>query len=173
MPLFAATVLVLLSGLAAAAARAEPAEISALGMGDRNYLRVQRERVNDLAARYLGRSLSGVKSRDLDTLQELLDRDIVTAGQTLELQAMGVVMGNLMADEHRLRWVVYQDDRGRSRALQLDERPVFVFPITIISRRVDVGLEVDVAALYAKAIAEIQDDLDNRYRRDGPIPGAR
>ena len=103
------------------------------------------------------------KTRDLKTLQALLDRAIVGSGQTLELQAMGVILGDLAATEHHLKWVIYQDRRGRSRALQMDDRHVFLFPITMISRRVDVGLSVDVAALYEKAINEIRSDLEQRH----------
>ena len=144
-------------------------QISPFGQGDHRQLRNQRDSVNALCQRYLGRRLSGNKTRDLDTLQTLLDRDVIRAGQTLELQAMGVVLGDLMAAEHRLKWVIYSDEHGRSRALQMDDRQVFLFPITMISRRVDAGLEVDIAKLYETAVDEIRADLNRRYKPEPPI----
>ena len=44
-------------------------------------------------------NLNGSKDRDLALLQRLLDENIVSGNQTSELQAMGIVMGDLLASE--------------------------------------------------------------------------
>ncbi|MEC8113015.1 MAG: DUF3806 domain-containing protein, partial [Pseudomonadota bacterium] len=59
---------------------------------DRQFMAEQRMRVEQLANR-LGRGLTGVADRDLDTLQRILDERMVPAEDTLTLQAMGVVFG--------------------------------------------------------------------------------
>jgi hypothetical protein len=64
---------------------------------------------------------------------------------------MGVIMGDLLAAELGLRWVIYEDDLGRSRALQYKDMETVLFPITMISRRVEVGNRRPVAEIYQKA----------------------
>ena len=129
----------------------DPPKISALGSLDRQFLQQQRNRVDELARFDLGRQLQTDKNNNLGILQTLLDRRVVTADQTLELQAMGVVLGDLLAAELGMKWVIYEDRYGRSRALQLGSSDNFLFPITMISRRVEAGAQVDVTAVYEKA----------------------
>lgn len=134
----------------------ETLRVSALTTIDRDFMAEQRRRINDLASFNFGRQLRGDKANDLDILQLLLDRRLVHAEQTLELQAMGVVMGDLLAEELGMHWVVYEDRLGRSRALQLGRSEHYLFPITMISRRAEVGAEVNVRAIYDRAVALIE-----------------
>ena len=150
---------------AAASAHAGKAKISPFAASDHRFMAHQLQLVEELAARHYGRRISGDKRRDLETLQRLLDDRHVRKGNTLMFQAMGVVMGNLMAAEHKLNWVIYKDELGRSRALRLDQSEIVLFPITIISRRVDAGIRVNVAELYEKAIEKIRPALARRYHR--------
>lgn len=119
---------------------------------DREFMQAQRASIDDLARINLGRQLRGEVDHDLGILQALLDRRVVRAEQTLELQAMGVVLGQLLAAQLELQWVVYEDTYGRSRALQLGDGKNYLFPITMISRRAEVGARVDVAEIYQNAV---------------------
>ena len=94
---------------------------------------------------------------DLRVLQELLDQQILKPDQTYELQALGVALGDVLAEHYGLEWVVVDDDLGRSRALRYGEGEDLVFPITMISKRVEVALRVRVTDLYKKAEAEVED----------------
>jgi len=119
---------------------------------DREFMEQQRARVDELARVNLGRQLHATLDNDLGILQALLDRRLVKPDQTLELQAMGVVMGELLAQELSMHWVIYEDKHGRSRALQMNKSENFLFPMTMISRRAEAGARVDVRAIYDKAI---------------------
>lgn len=132
-------------------AMADEATISDLSYLDRQYMTQQRELLGDLAALELGRRFNGTRSNDLEVLQLLLDRRLVNAGQTRELQAMGIVMGDLLAAELDMHWVVYEDRLGRSRALRYQQSDEFLFPVTMISRRQEVGNQTPVAVIYQKA----------------------
>ena len=44
-------------------------------------------------------------------------------------------MGDLLAVELGMHWIVYEDDMGRSRALRYQQSEVVLFPITMIARR--------------------------------------
>ena len=144
------------AGLAPATQAQEPPRISALGIIDREFMSDQRDSVDALAREHLGRQIRGDKTNDLDVLQALLDRRAVKPEQTLELQAMGIVMGDLLADELGMDWVVYEDQYGRSRALQVPDSDQVLFPVTMISRRFEVGATADVEAIYARAVELMQ-----------------
>jgi len=128
---------------------------------DQQFMASQRQTVESLANK-LGRSLSGATQRDLDTLQLILDRHLIEQEDVLTLQALGVVLGDLLGDELNMEWVVYRDRAGRSRALRYLTSDVFVFPVTLISRRWSVGSNKAVAAIY-------QDTVDATASR---LPGA-
>ncbi len=126
--------------------------LSKIGAIDIRFMAQQRVRIDDLARFDLGKQLQGDKANDLDILQTLLDRRLVRADQTLELQAMGVVMGELLAQELNMEWVIYEDRYGRSRALKFKYSDNFLFPVTMISRRAEVGADVQVEKIYRKAM---------------------
>jgi hypothetical protein len=144
--------LILFASLTAGASLAEhPVTISELSNMDLQFMAEQRQSLQDLAAINLGRQFSGDKARDLDLLQTLLDRQLVRADQVRELQAMGVIMGDLLAADLDMHWVIYEDAEGRSRALRYAQTDNYLFPITMIARRREVGNQTSVQEIYQKA----------------------
>ncbi len=121
---------------------------------DKDKSEQQRTIIKDLAARHLGKVVNSNKNNDLELLQQLLDRHIVEKTDRFTLQAMGVVLGDVLAKELHLEWVLYQDKVGNTRALakSLNQTEV-IFPITMISRRVEAGINVNVTEVYHKAVA--------------------
>jgi hypothetical protein len=118
---------------------------------ERRRLREQRELVEELARRHIGTALSSGQSlADLRVIQELLDKKLFTSDQTYELQALGVALGDVIAAQLDLHWVAVEDELGRSRALQWGEGEDLIFPITMISKRVEVDLRFRVEELYEK-----------------------
>ena len=120
---------------------------------DRQFMAEQRMRVEHLANR-LGRGLTGVVDRDLDTLQRILDERMVPAEDTLTLQAMGVVFGDLLGERLDMDWVVYRDSKGRSRALRYRQIDVYLFPVTMISRRQEGGSERRLKPLFDDTVRD-------------------
>ena len=49
------------------------------------------------------------------------------------------------------KWVVVKDKLGRSRALRWKDTESFIFPVTMISKRVERDVRFTVEELYAKA----------------------
>ena len=145
-------ILFLFATLTAGASLAEkPPLIGELSNMDLQFMAEQRQSLQDLAAINLGRQFSGDKARDLDLLQTLLDRQLVRADQVRELQAMGVIMGDRLAADLDMHWVIYEDAEGRSRALRYENSDYYLFPITMIARRREVGNQTSVQEIYQKA----------------------
>ncbi len=107
--------------------------------------------MQDLATINLGRQFAGDRDPDLALLQALLDKQLVRPDQVPELQAMGLIIGDLLAAELGMHWVVYEDNIGRSRALRYRETDDVLFPMTMISRRRAAGNQTSVTAIYQKA----------------------
>ncbi|KGE05298.1 hypothetical protein HRUBRA_00120 [Pseudohaliea rubra DSM 19751] len=123
---------------------------------DRRYLAQQREDLEELARSELGAFFTGDPAEDLPVLQRLLDQDVVTADDRRNLQAMGVVLGDLLAEELDMHWVIYEDRVGRSRALRYRQSDNYLFPATMVSRRREAGDLTPVQAIYDKAVAIIR-----------------
>ena len=122
---------------------------------DRQYMQQQRSLLNELAGRNFGRQFTGKRDNDLALLQRLLDEEVVRGDQTQELQGMGIVLGDLLAADLGLDWVVYEDRIGRSRALRYKDSDNYLFPITMISRRREVDNQARVIDIYQKAVNSI------------------
>jgi hypothetical protein len=133
-----------------AAADSQPT-ITELTNVDREYMNQQRAAIDDLAGRNFGGRISGDTVHDLNVLQRLLETGAVQADQTLELQAMGIVLGDLLAADLDLHWVIYRDNVGRSRALRYRQSDEYLFPATMISRRREADNRKSVADIYQKA----------------------
>lgn len=129
--------------------------VSALNPLDRQYMDVQRQTLNELTLRYYGGRCCRSQA-ELDYLQRLLDDGHVRVEQTRELQAMGVALGDLLASELEMQWVVYEDIKGRSRALRLGETENYLFPVTMIARRYEGGDNTSVAEIYLQAYEAIE-----------------
>tara|TARA_R110000850_G_scaffold186205_1_gene312144 strand:+ start:252 stop:758 length:507 start_codon:yes stop_codon:yes gene_type:complete len=129
----------------------QPVRISEPTKLDLQFMAQQRQLLQDLAAINLGRQFSGDRDRDLDLLQTLLDQQLVRSDQVRELQAMGVIMGDLLAADLDMHWVIYEDREGRSRALRYRDGDNYLFPITMIARRREVGNQTPIVDIYQKA----------------------
>jgi len=136
-------------------AGAQEPQIESLSSLDRQWMARQRELIDEIGRLGLGRGVSGDRERDLELLQALLDRGLVEADQTEALQAMGLILGDHLAADLDLDWVIYKDALGRSRALRDGDSDRFLFPMTMISRRREVGNETPVAEIYNRARATI------------------
>jgi len=145
----------------------EPAEsiVQSLRDGDRRRLERQRGFAEELARRHVGAALRGGALDDLRILQTLIDQRVIASDQSFELQALGVVLGDVLAEHLDLAWVIVDDEYGRTRALRFGTRDDVFFPITMISRRYEKNIPVDVAELYRSIEAKVAEL--RRVRRRG------
>jgi hypothetical protein len=142
--------------------------IEELGWMDRNYLERQVDRIDQLARTRLGTQLNQ-NLKDLDLLQQIVDRELIDAKDTEGLQALGAVMAQLMLlDVPSLEWKIYIDEVGRSRALCAKNTKECLFPMTMLSRRMEVGLKPDVRKVYEEGLALLDDHVTHIPYGGGP-----
>jgi hypothetical protein len=100
----------------------------------------------------------------LGTLRTLLEQKKFQPTQTYELQSMGVVLGDAFVQEMGMEWVMVEDKHGPDPAVRLPGTSVILFPLTMISKRVERGETVDVFDLF-NGVADQIDQIKNTADR--------
>lgn len=125
-----------------------PRTVEELASPDRLKSERQRSLARELARRHLGTPLTGGETRDLTTLQRLLDGRWIPNADVFSQQALGVAFGDVLVKNLGLHWVVVDDHYGRSRALRWKQEEALFFPVTMLSKRIGQGRRVEMHELY-------------------------
>ena len=143
--------------------------VKELNVGQQFTLDKDRREFTNLLHRQLGiRQLSGDRS-DLKSIQQVIDKKMLTADQVREWQSVGVVFGDILSKEFGLSWISYEDEMGVSKALRWRSTENYVFPITLFSKRIRFKQKIDVYEVYDKLHGEI-----NVFKQlPAPVAGAR
>lgn len=135
-------------------------QIKELGWMDKNRMDQETTKINELAQTKLGTPLRRDLS-DLSTLQRIVEKELVAMDNFELQQAMGVVLGNVMLADfpNTFEWKIYEDELGRSRALCVRKTNDCLFPVTMLSRRMEVGTKPDVRKIYDDALLRMEKHL--------------
>jgi hypothetical protein len=94
---------------------------------------------------------------DIDRLQALIERGVLTAAQTYELQCLGIALGQVLArNVAGLDWAVIEDEYGRDPTIRYRDTSFQVNVLTMISKRVESGQPVDVRGMYEWVRAQLK-----------------
>lgn len=69
---------------------------------------------------------------------------------------MGIVFGDAFVQEMGMEWVMVEDEYGTDPAVRLPGTTIIIFPLTMISKRVERGETVDVFDLFNGVIDMIE-----------------
>ena len=135
--------------------------LSELTWMDKRHLARQSEKISDLTSIKLGQPVRGTLD-DIGLLQRVIYKGLIKKEDAMSQQAMGAVLGDLMAKEFELQWMVFEDGHGRSRAVCEPISKECLFPITMLSRRMNVGLLPNVRELYDYSYELIEPHLPKK-----------
>lgn len=142
------SVLVSLLLSATLAMSADGQKVTALSPKDAARLAAQRAVVERYLADEGSKQNYRTAAGKLGLLRALIERRTFKPSQTYELQSMGVVLGDAFVQELGLEWVIVQDSQGRDPALRVPRTSILLFPLTMISKRIEGGEQVDVFELF-------------------------
>jgi hypothetical protein len=128
--------------------------------------RLERQRgvvMAEAKKRYGTKSLTKTKA-DIAVLQRLVDDQAFAKTQTYELQCLGVALGDIMATELPLKWVMVTDEYGTDPTLRFKESTIQVNALTMISKRVERSETVDVTDLLRQTAASVS-EMEKRFQR--------
>jgi hypothetical protein len=147
--------LLVLSGIAIAGQ-----SVTSLQKADQDRLEAQRA----VVLHYLdeaGRAKFATAPGKLGTLRALLAAKVFKPDQTYELQSMGVVLGDVFVQDMGFTWVIVSDEHGRDPAIRFGNTSVILYPLTMISKRIERGETIDVFALYNGLADQAQQLIEN------------
>ena len=146
----------------------EPPFVHELNVLNNNFLNQQRNRADKVCRQAFGRKLQSLSLgedtwQNIVLLQRIIDKKEVSQNDKLTLQSLGVVLGDIYVDQVReLNWKVYEDELGKTHAVCIDNTKHCIFPVTMLSRRIEGGLTPDVEIVYNKGLNFIKDYLPKK-----------
>ena len=129
----------------------------ALSEADQAQLTAQRAVVE----RYLGNDPQNIENYataagKLGLLRAILEARLFGPTHTYELQCMGVVFGDVFVQVCGWEWSMVQDELGRDPCIRVPTSTIVLYPLTMISKRIEHGEHVDVFALFDEIAAETE-----------------
>jgi hypothetical protein len=118
-----------------------------LSQDDIASLNKQRALVAAAAKQRYGISGLARTKADLPVLQRLIDDQAFAKTQTYELQSLGVALGDVMASELPVRWMMVTDEFGTDPTLRYKDTTIQVNALTMISKRIERDEKVSVSRL--------------------------
>jgi hypothetical protein len=108
----------------------------------------------------------GAVEGKLVLLQTILDAGWIAKSETVKLQSLGITLGDALAQELQMEWVTVEDEYGRDPALRFPGTTVLVFPLTMISKRIERDETVIVVELFAGVCEHVRRmKSDPEYQR--------
>jgi len=139
-----------------------PQKITKLTEADEQRLRDQRAVVEKYLGDEKSRQNYQKAAGKLGLIRAILQGNIFKPNQTYELQCLGIVLGDAFVEELKMEWVMVEDENGRDPAVRLPDTKIILFPLTMISKRVESGEKVDVFELFNWAA----DQVDKLHKQE-------
>jgi hypothetical protein len=99
-----------------------------------------------------------LSGKTLSLMQGCLDGRRSGRRDTFRLQSMGLAFGDYISCRHPdFRWVVVSDGSGRDYALAYKNTTINIFPATMISKRIEEGVEFDLSGLLDGLLEKIME----------------
>ena len=102
----------------------------------------------------------------LGLLRALRQGGVFQPTQIYELQCMGIVLGDALVQHCDVEWRMVEDAYGRDPCLQVPGSTVVLFPLTMISKRLEKGETVDVFDLFNGVVGKIEELRDTADRAE-------
>jgi hypothetical protein len=141
------------------AALREDQTVRELGQNEVDWLAAQRgkaEALLDDGSRAAYQDIPG----KLGLIRAILEAKALTAGQTFELQGLGIILGDALAARLGMKWRMMEDNHGTSPCLVLAGTSIILFPQTMISKRIERGETIDILPFFNGIVAKIEELRD-------------
>ena len=104
--------------------------------------------------------------QDLAILQRVVDDDLIKVSDTANLQALGVVFGDITAPDINAEWKQVKDEYGESPVLKIRGKRAAIGALTIISKRIEDQGTINVVALHDNLVSDVK-RLSVEFGTDG------
>ena len=132
-------------------------KVTVLTEADQKRLRDQRAVIEKFLPDDSSRQNFKKAAGKLGIIRAILDRNLFKPAQTYELQCLGIVLGDAFVQELKMEWVMVEDEHGRDPAVRLPKTSIILFPLTMISKRIERGEKVDVFDIFNGVAAKVEE----------------
>lgn len=137
---------------------------SVLGSNERARLTALRDWVKGHFAEAADQKYEPIDGK-LRLIRTILANGWVNPDETWKLQALGVAFGDAIAQKLQMDWVTVDDEFGRDPALNWPGTTVLSYPITMISKRIERGENVDTHELFDHVCLDLSEMAQSgRYK---------
>lgn len=84
----------------------------------------------------------------LELLDTIIKSNWIEKTETYKLQSLGITLGDVFVQDLNFVWIEVKDEYGADPALQLPDTTLIIYPMTMISKRIQAGEEIDIYELY-------------------------
>ncbi len=93
----------------------------------------------------------------LRLLNTIIESNWISKDETVKLQCLGITLGDCFIQKMNLKWIMVEDKYGIDPALNLEDTSIIIFPLTMISKRIEKNIEVDVYELFNETCKKIEE----------------
>jgi len=96
--------------------------------------------------------------KTMSFIQKMIDEKVFQMENTYELHSLGIALGDYIQYKNNdFHWAVIRDEYGRDICLQYKTLALTIFPMTMISKRVEDGDNINVAELVSNLLEKINE----------------
>jgi hypothetical protein len=102
----------------------------------------------------------------LELLDTIIKSNWIQKDEKYKLQCLGVTFGDALVQGLNFNWIEIEDDSGTDPALKLGDTSIILFPLTMISKRIENDENIDVFELFEKiklSVIELKDKVDKNF----------
>ena len=102
----------------------------------------------------------------LELLDIIIKSNWIQKDEKYKLQCLGITIGDALVQGLNFSWVEVEDEYGTDPALKLGDSSLILFPLTMISKRIEKDEKVDVFELFEKIklkVFELKDKIDKNF----------
>ncbi|GMO62551.1 MAG: hypothetical protein Ta2A_09250 [Treponemataceae bacterium] len=81
-------------------------------------------------------------------LQGIIENEYYSKNDTIELQSLGITFGDILSQQLSLNWIEVEDKYGIDPALRYKNTSILLFPLTMISKRIENDEQVNIKELF-------------------------
>ncbi len=123
---------------------------------DQTYVEVKRQWVKDHYEPDAQHKYDTVEGK-LVLLDTIIQNKWIEPEETVKLQNLGITFGDALAQQLNLKWMAVEDDCGRDPCLILKGTSIVLFPLTMISKRIEQGEDVDVYHMFNRICGNVEE----------------
>ena len=70
---------------------------------------------------------------------------------------MGIILGDAFVQELGMHWMIVEDNLGRDPAIRLKNTSIVMYPMTMISKRIERGERIDIIDFFNSVVERIKE----------------